>query len=397
MAGTWGHGLQGFASGFSTGRSMKMERAKIDALKKEQERLKKEKEEADKIFQDWYNSQDTKDFLMNLDTASQGERAYFTTGLIRMSKEVFDYFTEIDNDIREGNIKEAQDKNDLVEAKLKAATDLAQLGMTAVFPDGSPMKISEEDIEFQKKIQIGKVAGGKTGEAIGGQIWKSRGYGELPAETKELSAADKKFNWAWESYQKWLINPNDPKGINFEEFKKYAGITPEKATGLEKEIQDIITQGKTAGIPQEQIGTAIKNKILGKPVVTTKPTFKSLQDIKDSFKNVKTRAEYDEALASYESSKEAKTSGWTPPPFDNQLTDLIKKVEEAFWADFVNKDGKLKDKGEAELYNTKLQHYLKLIEEARNAGIDVSQFQAFIPYKELYWGRGNPLVTAESW
>ena len=132
-------------------------------------------------------------------------------------------------------------------------------------------------------------------------------------------------------------------------------------------------------------------------MVTTKPTFKSLQDIKDSFKNVKTRAEYDEALASYESSKEAKTSGWTPPPFDNQLTDLIKKVEEAFWADFVNKDGKLKDKGEAELYNKRVQQYLKLIEEARKAGIDVSQFQAFIPYKELYWGRGNPLVTAESW
>jgi len=185
MAKTWGYAIQGFASGLSTGFSMKMERAKIDALKKEQERLKKEKEEADKLFQDWYNSQDTKDFLMNLDTASQGERAYFTTGLIKISKEVFDYFTEIDNDIREGNIKEAQDKNDLVEAKLKSATDLAQLGMTAVFPDGSPMKISEEDIEFQKKIQIGKVAGGKTGEAIGGEIWKGRGYGELPAETKE--------------------------------------------------------------------------------------------------------------------------------------------------------------------------------------------------------------------
>ena len=122
MAGTWGYALQGFASGLSTGFSMKMER------------LKKEKEEADKIFQDWYNSQDTKDFLQNLDTASQGERAYFTTGLVRISKELFDYFTEIDNDIREGNIKEAQDKNDLVEAKLKAATDMAQLGMTAVFP-----------------------------------------------------------------------------------------------------------------------------------------------------------------------------------------------------------------------------------------------------------------------
>ena len=130
----------------------------------------------------------------------------------------------------------------------------------------------------------------------------------------------------------------------------------------------------------------------------TLPAFKSLQDIKEEFKNVKTKAEYNEALASYNASKEAKTSGWTPPPFEGQLTDLIKKVETAIWADYVNKEtGKLKDKTEREDYNKHLQYYLNLIEEAKREGLDISQFQAFIPYKEIYWGAGNPLVIKESW
>jgi len=126
--------------------------------------------------------------------------------------------------------------------------------------------------------------------------------------------------------------------------------------------------------------------------------FKTLQTVKDSFKNVKTKAEYDEALQSYNASKEAKSSDWTPPTFEKQITSLIKKVESALWSDYVNKSGKLKNKAEAEEYNRNLQHYLSLIEEAKNAGIDVSQFQAFIPYESSgFLGMGNKPVTSESW
>ncbi|GAI25471.1 unnamed protein product, partial [marine sediment metagenome] len=196
MAKTWGHGLKAFAGGFQTGLSLKMEKSKIDALKAEEERLEKAKEEAQRIFQEWYDSSGTKEFCANLDTASQGERAYFITGIQRMNEDVFKYFTEIDNDIREGNIAEAKSKNDLLEQKIKSATDLAALGMTATFPDGSPMKIPPEDIEFQKQIQIGKMAGGPTGEAMGREIWRGRGFGEItptpeaPAITDYNSAAN---------------------------------------------------------------------------------------------------------------------------------------------------------------------------------------------------------------
>ena len=250
----------------------------------------------------------------------------------------------------------------------------------------------EETMEIAKMIEPGARAPFLEQE-LGIDIPEAEVTPEAP------SASERKYNWAIEHYN---LPEEDPDKISFEELKKFFGvsITPEKSTGLKKQIQDIKTQGLAAGISQEEINTAVKNKILGKPTpepVTTPTTFKNLQDIKDSFKNVKTRTEYDQALASYNASKEAKASDWTPPPFEGQLTDLIKKVEEAFWADFVNKSGKLKDKGESELYNKRVQQYLALIEEARNAGVDVSQFQAFIPYKELYWGRGNPLVTKESW
>ena len=138
------------------------------------------------------------------------------------------------------------------------------------------------------------------------------------------------------------------------------------------------------------------------PATTKTPTptsFKTIQDIKDSFKHVKTKTEYDSAVASYNTSKEAKASEWTPPSFEKQLVSYIKEVEEAFWADFVNKgSGKLKNKNEAETYNKNLQNYLKLIEEAKNAGIDVSQFQAFISYGSSgFLGLGDMSVIKESW
>lgn len=159
-----------------------------------------------------------------------------------------------------------------------------------------------------------------------------------------------------------------------------------------------VKDARAAGATDEDIVKMAGGGVIGpEPTTTTLIPFKTLEAVKDSFKNIKDKAGYDSALQSYNASKEAKASGWTPPPFETLITDLIKKVETAIWADYVKKDGKLKDKGEAEDYNTHLQYYLNLIEEAKNAGINVDQFQTFIPYKEIYWGVGNPLVIAESW
>ncbi|MBA7583392.1 hypothetical protein ES708_25335 [subsurface metagenome] len=127
MAGTWGYGLKAFAGGLSSGFAMGLEKSKIDALKKEQKRLEESQEEAKRIFQEWYDSTETKEFCANLDTASIGERAYFISRISGIKEELFKYWTEIDNDIREGNIAAAKSKNDLLIQKIKSATDLGTL------------------------------------------------------------------------------------------------------------------------------------------------------------------------------------------------------------------------------------------------------------------------------
>ncbi|MBA7562093.1 hypothetical protein ES695_02165 [Candidatus Atribacteria bacterium 1244-E10-H5-B2] len=242
MAKTWGYALSGFASGLSTGFSIQLEKSKIDALKKEQERLEKAEKEAERLFQEWYDSPETKEFCANLDTASQGERTHFIVGARRMGEDIFKYFTEIDNDIREGRIKEAQDKNDLLETKIKSYTDLAALGMTATFPDGSPMKISPEDIEFQKKIQIGKMAGGPTGEAMGMQMWKRRGLEEITPTPKAPGITD--YNSAANYLSKFKASPPDVFNRIKTGFQSQfpnidmAGITQESLREPEKPIPE---------------------------------------------------------------------------------------------------------------------------------------------------------------
>ncbi len=376
MAGTWGYGLKGFASGLSSGLSIGLERSKINALKEEQKRLEKEKKEAEKVFNDWYTSPDTKEFLMNLDNASQGERAYFTTGLIRISKEIFDYFTEIDNDIREGRIKEAQSKNDLVETKIKAATDLAKLGMTAVFPDGSPMKIPPEDIKFQKQIQIGKIAGGPTGEVMGRQMWREREFGELPPETKE---------------------PDLTGAINY--LKKFPNPTPEQFNSLRAGAERFYNVD-LSNVTQESLREPEKIAEV-KPEPTPAPTSTEniREDILDADKYSDAKRIYDNYAKKYDINALGITDlkqEWAKGQMD--YLNKVKKSIDNLLVDRGDKGKWLNNKpvtkemigldfdGEqpaSEIYKILYKSYMEYLEKLRKLGIDVSQFPKIKPLSEI--------------
>ena len=98
---------------------------------------------------------------------------------------------------------------------------------------------------------------------------------EIAPTVKEPTFNEKRFNWKIEQYNQGRITLNqllESEGI---------AMSPEKATGLEKTIQDIITQGTKAGISQKEINTAVKNKILGKPTPEPEPKPETVSTLKN--------------------------------------------------------------------------------------------------------------------
>ena len=403
MAGYLGYalqaGVQGFQSGFNMAQQKQEMKWKKAQMKKLEEKELKIQEGAalysNLIKQYGADGMYSEDEIMQLNTAFLSA-GYEVQAVIKdthnaiqtMDKNKLEQdfaWLEMFADMTEGlSYKDIQSAFDTIKGNIKSEKGLNLFD--AYF------RLQEKRHEIAKEEEPWKRAAVLPAEVRPGYL-RQEGV-EIPEAEPTVKAPtfnEKRFNWKIEQYNKGNITLDqllESEGID---------MLPEKATGLEKQIKDIKAEGARAGINPAKINKAIQDKILGKPTTETPISFKTLQTIKDSFKNVKTRAEYDEALASYNTSKEARTSDWTPPSFEGQLTDLIKKVENALWADYVNKDGKLKSKADAEEYNRNLQHYLRLIEEAKNAGIDVSRFQAFIPYKSLYGGFGDPLVTSESW
>lgn len=408
MAGTFGYGLRGFTSGFQTGLGLGMERKKIKMLQEEQERAEKLAKQKEENATNWYNT--NKDSLLNFQTQPQETRNMLIFESIKYSDDWNDYLRDSEKALQAGDLEELKHLNDMAEEKIKAESDMLNLG---VRPENAFIGkyYTEEDMDYVKKLRMGALGN----RPIGTQMYEEQ-FGKLPAETKEPTITD------YTTGLKYLTNIVNVSPENWETAKKglevkfgvdYSGITQEalkEAATEDKKYYSSAEEAMTTspdikGLSKQPVQISLnqwkvdytKETVIKPKTIPAPTSFKTLQDIKDSFKNVKTKAEYDSAIQSYNASKEAKTSDWTPPAFERQLTDLIKRVEDAIWSDYVNKDGKLKSKEDAEEYNANLQHYLDLIDEARNTGIDISQFQAFIPYKELYWGRGNPLVTKESW
>jgi len=392
-----GYGLKSAVQGFQTGFNMAQQKSEMEWQKKKKKELE-EKELKIKEGAALYSSLVSQVYADNV--VSEDEMMKLNTAYLAAGYEVQAVIKDTHNAIQ------SMDKN-------KLEQDLAWLDLFADMTEGLDPKDTQGtfdmikgNIKSEKGINLfdayGSLQTKKYEVAKEEEPWKKAAV--LPSEAripfleqegvempevaptvKEPTFNEKRFNWK--------IDQLKAGNITTDQFLKSEGmyIAPEKKTSLESEIDLMIKYGAT--------NEEIKDKLMGKGGggTTTPTSFKTLEAIKDSFKNVKTKAEYDEAVASYNASKEAKTSDWKPPSFESQLTDLIKKVEDALWSDYVNKDGKLKSKADAEEYNRNLQHYLALIEEAKNAGIDVSRFQAFIPYKSLFGGIGNPLVTSESW
>lgn len=312
-------GVQGFQSGFNMGQLKWQQNEKKRLAKKQEEMWEQSTIYNNMVAKAGEDGVYSDDDMMKINTAYMAlsyevkERIDGTYKAIQaMDKQRIEqnykYFDMLPGIFDGHDPKDAQGMVDIVrplvsgEKALLTFDALAEITRKKSEAAQAPKKVTPYEFygESPAGVQVG------IAESVVGQTPGLEGveFKETPEVPAELSVAERKYNWATEAYQKGLRG--EPGGISFEEYKRYMGVsvTSDKSTGLEKSVQDIITQGTTAGISQEEINTAVKNKILGKPTpelelkpetVTTLKNWEAMFDV-NAEEGPRTEEEYNRAL-----------------------------------------------------------------------------------------------------
>ena len=419
MAGVGGYFIQGLASGFAQGQQiqeMNWQRREKERIKKEEDALLETLTMAGKKFSSYYTdynvseeerleaiamwstfSYKQKELLkgaydgvmsynqeqvdsalitvknyreqvdgLDFDMSTISEISGMFRGQIKSPKEL-KYYDAMDSIIRKN--KEAQQKQPQIERFVSPE------GVIAKYPDATP--------EHTTQGWIPKFATDKEGTP--------------------LSAKDN-----------MVINDYKAGRINFNQLSKYMGtyIEPEKATGLEKKIQEIQTQGKVAGIPQDEINKAVKEAIIGGTGPEEKPRVTSLPQLEEYRQKILDTDKWEDSekiindytQAGYDTSQLGVTKeDWT----NNKVSDLDNMIavldditagtpdsrnvkgDKKFSYDI---DGKVTEQTGAEWYVQVYESYNALIKILEKQGVDVSKYKKLKPLSEIK--KGN---TWTSW
>jgi len=416
MDGYIGYALKAGVEGFQTGMNLAQKKTEMDWQKKQQKKL--EEMEA-KLTEEaaLYNSVVTQagaDGFYSEDDIMKINTTYLALGhltqerikgahdaLISMDKAAFDREMEYFN----GTI-------DLLKSGLLDPKDAS-----AVFEYGRNNWATSEKV--QNLYEAADNIYAKThGEVQEERVWKRAetipSERRVPFIEKELgiempeaevtptvpSVAQRKYDWATEAYQKWLKDPKDPEGINFEEYKKYMGVsvTTKEATGLKKQIKDIVTEGERAGIDPAKINKAIQDKILGKEAGALTPTPTSVENIREDIKNAPT-IEDAKRIEKNHIAKYGDTTGipnvdkfWSDERV-NRLTSLKQGIDKLLDEKKRLKKGSITSaevgfeieddiQKVEEVYKQLREEYMKYRDMLEKMGVDVSQFPEMMSYDE---------------
>lgn len=188
---TNGFGFRGFASGLQTGLGLGLERQRIKSLADERKALEKAKEEEKLAMNTWL--MDNRESIENYSNLPQEERNWLIASSFQYSDKMATFFNDWDKAIKTNDSEEIKNKQKQWEDILATKKDLALAGINLTdgfFIDGTqfdPNKplVPQKDINYLRQIEIGKMAGGKTGEVMGRQMWEKEGFGELPKAPSE--------------------------------------------------------------------------------------------------------------------------------------------------------------------------------------------------------------------
>lgn len=222
-------------------------------------------------------------------------------------------------------------------------------------------------------------------------------FGEPTVKTP--SAADRKLDWAIDSYNKGRIT--------FNELSKYMGtyIAPEEMSAKEKEIELAKQYGAT--------NKEIKNKLLGKGIGTTAPpTAPAIENVRADILNADTLEDaqriYDNQVRKY--GKEGLMINLPKDWADTQegylmniRTCINNLIDEKGWlkkGTLTSAEVGVDFKGEQsveEIYEMLRKEYMKYRDMLEKLGIDISQFPELKPLEEIekvglgegFWGFGK--------
>lgn len=392
MAGYLGYALKAGVEGFQTGFNMAQQKQEMEWKKAQMKKLEeKEKKiaEGSAIYMNLVNqvyadNVASEDELMKLNTAFLAA-GYEVQAVIKdthnaiqsMNKDMVEQdfaLLELYADITDGlDPKDIQGTFDIFQSNVKSSKGL-DIFEGYFNLQGKRHEIAEEEKPWERAAVL-------PAEVRPGYL-REKGI-EIPEVTpKALTVAQQKYDWATEAHQKWLIDPKDPEGINFEEYKKYMGVsvTPEESKGLEKQVRDIRTEGERAGIDPAKINKSIQDKILGttaevepKPeTVTTIKNWEKMFNIRDE-EGPKTEEEYNRVLELLEQSEDV-----YKPRYATWKEALIAEVKG------IAKD--LKGITDKEDFNFLVDIYMQKLEEikAKYPEVNLDQFPEFEEQKNWF-------------
>ena len=392
MAGVGGFFLQGLSSGFAQGQQiqqMNWQRKEKERIKKEEDALLETLTMTGKKFSGYYTDYNISEEERLEAIATWSALSYEAKELLKGAYDgVMNYNQGQTNQTLE-TVKAYREQIDSLDFDLNTISEISGMFRGQIkspnglkYFDAMDSMIRKE--AQQKQPQIERFASPE------GVIAK------YPDATPEHTAqgwipkfATDKEGTPLSAKDNMVINDYKAGRINFNQLSKYMGtyIEPEKATGLEKKIQEIQTQGKVAGIPQDEINKAVKEAIVGKAeadtttppeTVSTLKSWETMFDINDE-EGPKSEEDYNRALDLLSQSEDKYKPKY--PTWKEALIAETKGIGKELEGT-TNKDD----------YNFLLNIYMQKLEEikAKYPEVNLDQFKEF---KEEGQGWFNKLMN----
>lgn len=381
MAGTFGYGLRGFASGFQTGLGLGIERKRINMLQEEQKRAEKLAKEKEENATNWLNT--NKESLTNFHTQPQDIRNMLIFESTQYEKEWTDYLRDVEDFLQAGDLEELKHLNDIAEEKIKAERDMLNLG---VRPENAFIGkyYTEKDMEYVKKLQMGKLPI----KPIGTKMYEEE-FGELPPETKKTDL---------------------PGAITY--LKKFPNPTPEQFSSLRTGAEKYFNVD-LSNVTQESLREPEK---ITEPKITT-PAPTSTENVREAIFDADTLVDarriyknyadkYDETALGIDDIKKE----WTDNQiyYLNKIFDTINKSIK----NLIDEKGHLRrgtvtkeeigvefegEQPAEEVYKLLRESYMEYRDKLEKLDVDISQFPELKSLEEIekvgfwegFWGWGK--------
>lgn len=419
MAGYLGYALKAGVEGFKSGFNMAQQKSEMEWQKKKKKELEEKelkiKEGAalysslvSQVFADNVASEDE---MMKLNTAYLAA-GYEVQAVIKdthnaiqtMDKNKYEQdiaWLELFGDMIEGlDPKDTQGTFDMIKGNVKTEKGL-NLFEAQVSLQTKKYEVAQKEKPWEKAAVLPSEMRVPFLEQEGVEI------PEPTPTVKEPTFSEKRFNWKIEQYNQGRITLNqllESEGID---------MLPEKATGLEKQIQDIKTEGERAGIDPTEINKAIRDKILGKEAGALTPTPTSTENIRKAIRDSDTVEDARRIYKNYADKYDETALGiddldkyWAEGQIiylNNIKTAIGNIVNEKGWlkkGTLTSAEVGLDFKGEQsveEIYKMLKEEYTKYRDMLEKMGIDVSQFPKLKPLEEIekvgfgegFWGFGK--------